>query len=224
MPNDLQVWHIEPENKQALERVLQFDDFINTVSDATTYNWPYYTDADDKPEQELDDRLEHWSQRPDLTSLLTMDVVKDLEPNDDRFKLIAEIRGTYIVYLRKVFSTASGTVNLEEAYRIFEFQYLFKPLFSMDQYGLRRLFGASIKKLVEWIYAGKSEFLLFFLDWFPEMITPEHYIMPLYHGLGPVSVASFKGRIQRACRQNATLAKLFENYKHKLREVYCDDI
>ena len=46
------VWHIEPEKKEALERVLLFDDSVNTVCDATSYNWPNNTDADDVLEQE----------------------------------------------------------------------------------------------------------------------------------------------------------------------------
>lgn len=214
------VWHIEPEKKEALERVLLFDDSVNTVSDATSYNWPNYTDADDVLEQELDYRLEQWSQRQDITALLGQSL-KDLEPNDDRFKLIAEIRGTFIAYMKKVLFC---TINLEKAYRIFELQLFLKPLFLMNQYGFRRLFGVSIKKLVEWIHAGKSEFLLFFLDWFPDMITPEHYIKLLHYGLGPVSAASFKARIQTACAKNRVLAGLFDKYKDKLRDVYCHDI
>lgn len=178
MPNFIETWHIE--NLEALERVLQFDDYINNFSDGTAYQWWPQTDADNDPEQEpvqeLDDRLEHWGKRPDIMELLTMDVSKDLNPADDRFELIVEVRATFIAFLKKVLFNASGTVNLEGAYRIFEFQYLFKPLFSMEQYGLRRLFGASIKKLMEWIYASKSEFLLFFMDWFPDMITREHHL------------------------------------------------
>ena len=113
-------------------------------------------------------------------------------------------------------------MNLEGAYRIFEFQYLFKPLFSMDQYGLRRLFGASIKKLMEWIYASKSEFLLFFMDWFPDMITREHHLKLSHHGVEPVGVSKFNGRILRSCSKNATIAELYEKHKDKLRETYCD--
>lgn len=222
----MQTWNIEPENKEALERVLQFDDYINNFSDGTAYQWPANTDADDDPEQlpvqELDDRLEHWGKRPDIMELLTMDVTKDLDPADDRFELIVEVRATFIAFLKKLLFNASGSVNLEGAYRIFEFQHLFKPLFSMNQYGLRRLFGASIKKMMEWIYAGKSEFLLFFMDWFPDMITPQHHLKVLHHGVEPLGFATFDRRIQSACSKNETIAELYEKHKDKLREVYCN--
>ena len=51
MPNHLQVWYISGD-KEALGRVEQFDDFINNVNcDATAYNWPEFSNANDESKQ-----------------------------------------------------------------------------------------------------------------------------------------------------------------------------
>jgi hypothetical protein len=211
----MEKWWINQKNVDSESRVREFVTYLNTWSPRATGNPVFMMGAQEQAclsAVELRERLDSWDV-PRVQSLLRVDVAKDFdyELDKDKIDFMREIKATMLCY---VCGIDQRCLTLRDAYELYSYLHKFKVLFEMEQYGMQALWKAFVRLLIKFISSGKLPFLLFFMEWFPGMITKDHYIK--------VECDSFlltDHSLRLASRANPTLALLFQKHQQQF-EVY----
>lgn len=210
----LEHWYIAPNNDEARERVVQFDRDIHNLVYKECHPLLRGTLEEQHAVHPDSNKLQSWC-TPHVQTQLRVDVDKDLDPvvDKDKIAFLKEIRTTFLQYIRSMIAT--GDLSLPQCLEMFELVNKFKVLFDMEQYGLRGLWKAILRKLIVLVRIGNSEFLLFLFEWVPHMFTKDHCLM--CEGLEDDE--EFLCTMTTVCRSSPFMESLYEKHRHKF-ELY----
>ena len=217
----LDKWYIQPNNAAAQIRVQEFDLYIHNLEHNNSICHPFFHEvvfiSDNQTTLHgLQHQLDCWD-TPRVQSLLKVDVNTDLDPEADSEKMVflREIKATFLFYVRGM--VTKDNLTTDEALKLYTYFHRFKVLFEMEQYGMLGLWKACVRKVIDLIHEGKIAFLLLFMEWYPEMISEEHYI--IVQSDVDNYVSNWEQHLQQACMTNPTLALLFQKHQPRF-QVY----
>lgn len=215
-------WYVNPHSAAAQSRLQEFDTFIHNLEHNNNNCHPFFKEVVFLSDSQttlasLQHQLNLWDV-PRVQSLLKVDVNKDLDPEADLDKMLflKEIKATFLFYVRG--TVTKENLTTEDALTLYTYFHRFKVLFEMEQYGMLGLWKACLRKVIDLIHEGEIAFLLLFMEWYPEMISDEHYIT-VNGDVGHQSEHVWKQHLQLACRTNPTLFCLFEKHQQRF-QVY----